>query len=77
MAIEAIVITLWRRRAAAGVVIGLLPGACLLLALRAALTGQGWTWIALWLSLSLPAHLFDLARRLREASTERRSSDRR
>jgi hypothetical protein len=31
------------------------------LALRAALTGQAWWWVALWLSLALPAHLAWLA----------------
>jgi hypothetical protein len=34
-----------------------------LLALRAALTGANWMMIALWLALSLPAHLADLWRR--------------
>jgi hypothetical protein len=36
-------------------------GAFLALALRAALTGQAWWWVALWLSLALPAHLAWLA----------------
>jgi hypothetical protein len=44
-------------------VLSLLPGACLLLALRASLTGEHWVWVALWLSASLPAHLIDLWRR--------------
>jgi hypothetical protein len=50
----------WRPDAAA---LRLLPGALLLLALRAALTGQAWPWIALALAASFPAHLADLARR--------------
>jgi hypothetical protein len=37
----------------------------LLFALRAALTGAGWIWVCLWITLSLPAHLADLWRRLR------------
>lgn len=41
----------------------LLPGALMMLALRAALTGLGWPWIAAWLALSFPAHLADLRRR--------------
>jgi hypothetical protein len=41
-------------------------GACLLLAVRAALIGAGWGTVALWLALSLPAHLIDLWRRLRD-----------
>ena len=40
-----------------------LAGAFLLLALRAALTQAGWTWIALNLSAALAAHLADLRRR--------------
>jgi hypothetical protein len=36
-------------------------GTFLALALRAALTGQAWWWVALWLSLALPAHLAWLA----------------
>ena len=39
------------------------PGALLLLALRAALTGLDWPWIALPLLLSFPVHLADLIRR--------------
>ena len=39
------------------------PGALMLLALRAALTGLDWRWIALPLMLSFPVHLADLARR--------------
>ena len=39
------------------------PGALMLVALRAALTGNDWRWIALPLILSFPVHLADLARR--------------
>lgn len=39
------------------------PGALMLLALRAALTGQHWSWIALPMLLSFPVHLADLTRR--------------
>lgn len=39
------------------------PGACLMLALRAALTQAGLVWVLLFLALSLPLHLVDLARR--------------
>lgn len=41
----------------------LAPGALMLLALRAALTGADWRWIALPLLLSFPVHLADLHRR--------------
>lgn len=45
----------WRAVAAA-----LLPGALIVVALRAALIGADWRWIALPLALSLPAHVADL-----------------
>ncbi len=38
----------------------LLPGALMLLGLRAALVGASWWWIALPVTASLPIHLFDL-----------------
>lgn len=53
------------RLGASGILLALLPGFCLLMALRAALTGAGWPWIALWVTASLPAHMLDLYRRLR------------
>lgn len=48
----------WRLRDA---LLRLLPGALMMVALRAALTGAGWQWVALALALSFPAHLADLA----------------
>jgi hypothetical protein len=45
------------------VLLALVPGALVLLALRAALGGWGWPFVALFLSLSLPVHLADLAQR--------------
>lgn len=61
---------LWRRSGgrgglAADLLLAFAPGICLLLALRAALTGGGWIPVAGWIALSLPFHLADLARRLR------------
>jgi hypothetical protein len=41
----------------------MLPGAFILLALRAALTGEPWTMTAFWLLLSFPAHLYDVLRK--------------
>lgn len=41
----------------------LIPGVCLLFALRAALTGAAWGIVAVWLLLSLAAHLVDLKQR--------------
>ena len=46
----------------------LLAGAFLLLALRAALVGAAWNWIALPLVLALLAHLADLGLRWRRGS---------
>jgi hypothetical protein len=39
------------------------PGICLMIALRCALVGTAPFWIALWLSASLPLHLWDIKRR--------------
>lgn len=44
--------------------VGLVPGAFLLLALRAALAQAPWQLVALLVTSSLPAHLLDLRRRL-------------
>ena len=43
----------------------LTPGALMVVALRAALIGCDWRWVALPLLLSFPVHLTDLARRQR------------
>ncbi len=63
MATEGVFLVAVRRRRAADVLFMLLPGALMLLAVRAALTGAVWWWPALWLALSLPAHLIDVRRR--------------
>ncbi|PCD04706.1 hypothetical protein COC42_04640 [Sphingomonas spermidinifaciens] len=47
----------WSPRRAA---LRLLPGALMLLGLRAALVGAAWPWVALPLAASLPVHLLDL-----------------
>lgn len=63
------VVLAWRDRgrglfgALADPFFALAPGACLLLALRAAISGDTGAWILIWLTASLPAHLADLARR--------------
>lgn len=69
MALEAL--GLWAYRRAQGrsfpladIAWNLGAGACLLLALRAALTGAGWPWIALFLTVALVAHIGDFRRRL-------------
>lgn len=70
MVLEGAVLALHRRRTGRGVPIGgliafLLAGACLLLALRGALVGAWWGWIALPLAGALVAHLADLRLRWR------------
>ena len=44
-------------------VLALAPGVCLLLALRVALTGGPWPWVALALAASFPFHVADVVRR--------------
>ena len=46
----------------------LLPAALILFGLRAALTDAAWPWIAIPLTLAFPAHLGDLALRMRRNS---------
>lgn len=63
MAGELVWLVRTRRWPTPDAVLRLLPGALMLLALRAALTGMVWPWIAAALALSFPAHLADLRRR--------------
>lgn len=63
LALEAAWLILGRRRPPVAVLLALLPGALMVLALRAALTGAGWPVVAFWLAASLPVHLADLHRR--------------
>lgn len=54
---------LWRKAGLATALAAVLPGALIVLGLRGALVGAPWPVIAAPLALSLPAHLWDLARR--------------
>lgn len=63
MAIELCWLVGWGKWSRLDVVLRLAPGALMLVALRGALTGMDWPWIALPLLLSFPVHLADLARR--------------
>jgi len=70
VALEILGLYAWRRRTRRGLplrdVIGQLSaGVFLLLAVRCALVDAGWYWTASFLTLSLPAHALDLARRWR------------
>lgn len=73
--LEAVALCLYNQRTGAGIMpldalSLLLPGAFLVLALRAALTQAWWGWIAAALALALLTHLFDLARRWRGATVD-------
>lgn len=68
--LEIALLTVYRRVSGRGIatldlLFNLLAGVCLLLALRSALVGAAWIWIAVWLSAALLAHVADLARRWR------------
>jgi hypothetical protein len=68
VAIEAALLFALRRRLGRGprpadILAMLLPGVCLMLALRAALTGAWWGAIAVALAAAFLAHLADLSRR--------------
>jgi len=70
--IEAIVLMAYRKVTGRGlrplrVVLLLLPGVCLLLALRAALVGGAPLTVAAWLTAALFAHLADLWQRQHQA----------
>ncbi|WP_242138624.1 MULTISPECIES: hypothetical protein [unclassified Sphingomonas] len=65
MLAEGIALVRWRGWSAGDAALRLLPGAIMLLALRAALLGLAWPWIALALAASFPVHLADLGRRRR------------
>lgn len=68
VAIEAVALVALRRVHGAplpGLVANLLAGTFLLIALRCALAGLGWPWIALSLLAALGAHAADLAARFR------------
>ena len=74
MVCEAALLALLHARSGTGVaprrlLPNLFAGAFLLLALRAALTGAGYVFIGLWLTLGLVAHLSDLATRWKRTPT--------
>lgn len=70
MALEAVGLWFYHRRTGRGIALAdlwttIASGLCLLLALRAALSG-GWAgWIAIWLTASLIVHIIDLRSRWR------------
>lgn len=65
-ALEAAALLLWHRRTGRGLPPGsmarmLVPGVCLMLALRATLAGAALPWVPVALAAALVAHLADLA----------------
>jgi hypothetical protein len=64
--VEAIIIFAVRRSRAGNIILGLIPGLCLMLALLGAVQGLDWRVIAFWITASLPFHLADVRRRLRD-----------
>lgn len=69
MLVEGLVLYAFRRTglSALDILFMLLPGAWLVVALRAALTDVEWPWIALALVLSFATHVCDVARRYARA----------
>ena len=63
IAVEFVFLSLRRRGPMVDRLLALLPGVFMLLALRAALTGAAWPWIAAPLAASFPFHIADLMRR--------------
>lgn len=68
MALEAAALSRLTRLPPVSILAAALPGLLLVGALRAALVGAAWPWIALPLLLSWPAHLWDVWLRARMAN---------
>ncbi len=64
---EMLIVCLWMKGRAGPILLGLAPGLCLMLALRAAILSHGAVWIGLWITASLPFHIADLADRIKKA----------
>ena len=70
VAAEGVALWVWHRRSGRGpsglaLIPNLVSGASLMLALRFALTGSSWIWIAVMMLCSLVAHGFDVMNRWR------------
>lgn len=62
MAGEAAFFLLYRRAGGGGFLLNLLSGFCLILALRASLSGLWWGWMGIFLAAGGLAHAADVAR---------------
>jgi hypothetical protein len=65
VALEAVVL-IGLRRGLMRTIVLLLPGVCLMLALRAALAGAAWPWVPLALAAAFMAHIADVHDRWRD-----------
>ncbi len=65
IALEVLALAWRRHRRLWAALPGLCAGLAMALALRCALTGAAWTWLALWLSISGLAHGLDVYGRWR------------
>ena len=63
--LEILFVVALRRTRAITIMLGLVPGLCLMLALLTAVQDGDWRMIAFWMTASLPFHLIDLRNRLR------------
>lgn len=70
VAVEAVTLLTVFQRRSFPLLLGLLPGACLMLALRAALMEQSALVIAFWLTAALPLHLADLYFRIEKGGSD-------
>lgn len=50
----------YRRQAWAEIFGALMPAVLMMIALRGALTGASWPWIAIPLTLAFPVHIYDM-----------------
>ncbi|MFL5251713.1 MAG: hypothetical protein ACJ8AI_02245 [Rhodopila sp.] len=63
--LEGFILARWRKISVRTVIVMLLPGLCLLLALRAAMAGAAWPWVPVVLTGALLSHFFDMRERFR------------
>ena len=73
--LEIIILGLYRRATGNGIpmpklLVNIGAGSSIMLALRAALTGADWKWIAVWLVCGLLFHSSDIALRFRRGASD-------
>ena len=65
VALEGFVLTFMQRGRRRAIALMLLPGMCLMLAIRAALAGAVWPWVPVALTAAFLAHVADIRERWR------------